>query len=184
MKKLIKDKTDMYNKVKFSAFSIIATAIVLILFVIGTISLRHQTEDLILFCIIADGGTLAGLYYCPRAVEADSMGITLYRLLSKPKYFDYDDIQSVDTCYPSGGSIRLCGSGGFFGFWGYFSDILIGTYFGYYGSRNYCFAVKLKSGRQYVIGCSDPYAFTAYINSQMSKRQGYPSGSVPPAEQY
>ena len=51
--------------------------------------------------------------------------------------------------------IRLCGSGGFFGYWGYFSDIVIGQYFGYYADRSQCFYIKLKNKRQYVISCKN-----------------------------
>lgn len=157
----------MRNKVKFSAFSRILTVIVLIIFAIGTYSLLDNARDLPIFCIVAGSATAAGLYYCPTSVEADECGITLHRLMSRPKYFDYEDIQSVDTCYPSPGSIRLCGSGGFFGYWGFFCDIMIGNYFGYYGSRGFCFCVKLKSGRIYVIGCEEPLAMVDYISSRL-----------------
>lgn len=112
-------------------------------------------------------GIIAGLYYCPVSVEANLSEIKLYRLLAKPKIFAYKDIQSVETCYPSAGGIRLCGSGGLFGYWGYFSDIMIGTYFGYYGSRSYCFLVKLKNGKQYVLGCENPVAMVDYIKSNL-----------------
>lgn len=159
----------MKQKIKFSAYSFIITAVVLILCVVGTFALLGNAEELTLFCIIMGGVTLAGLYYCPKSINANESSITLHRLLSSPKIFNYNSIQAVDTCYPSAGGLRLCGSGGFFGYWGYFSDIMIGSYFGYYGSRSNCILVKLKDGKQYVIGCENPVVLVDYIKKHMGK---------------
>lgn len=159
----------MKQKVKFSWFSILLTALVLTLFVVGTIMLQGNAEKFTLFCIIMGGVTIAGLYYCPVSIEANELGISLHCLLSSPKTFLYDTIQSVDTCYPSFGGLRLCASGGYFGFWGYFRDFMIGTYIGYYGSRNNCILVKLMEGKQYVLGCDNAAAMVDYIQSQMNK---------------
>lgn len=157
----------MKNKVKFSIFVQVITTVVILLCIVGEISLWNIHEKLIKFNLIMGAGIIAGLYYCPVSVEANLSEIKLYRLLAKPKIFAYKDIQSVETCYPSAGGIRLCGSGGLFGYWGYFSDIMIGTYFGYYGSRSYCFLVKLKNGKQYVLGCENPVAMVDYIKSNL-----------------
>lgn len=157
----------MKQKVRFSVYSLVVTAVVLLLFIVGIFSLLGNEEKLILFCVIMGSVTIVGLYYCPTSIEAEEYGVTLHRLLSSPKVFPYDTIDIVDTCYPSAGGIRLCGSGGYFGYWGYFSDIIIGTYFGYYGSHSYCFLVKLKNGKQYVIGCENPVAIVDYIKSHI-----------------
>lgn len=159
----------MKQKIKFSYYSLIITAVVIILFIAGIFSLLGNADKLILFCLIIGTATIAGLYFCPTSVDASKSGVTLHRLLSKSKIFPYDTIQKVDACYPSAGGLRLCGSGGFFGYWGYFSDIMIGSYFGYYGSRNNCFLVKMKDGKQYVIGCDNAVAMVDYIMLQMNK---------------
>ncbi len=157
----------MKQKVKFSTYSLIVTAVVLIIWIVGIFSLLGDEEKLTLFCIIMAPTTIAGLYFCPKYIEANVSGIVLHRLLSSPKVFLYDKIQSVDTCYPSAVGLRLCASGGFFGYWGYFSDIMIGSYFGYYGSRSNCILVKMKDGKQYVLGCENGVAMVNYIKSQM-----------------
>lgn len=156
----------MKQKVTYSILSKIITAAVLLLFVIGIISLWGDMEKLVLFIIIAAATTLVSMYYCPVSVEATESGVKINRLLSKPKFFPYADIHTAETCYPSAGGLRLCGCGGFMGYWGYFHDTMIGTFFGYYGSRNHCFALKLKSGQQYVIGCSNAPAMVKYIASK------------------
>lgn len=159
----------MRNRIKFSVYSLIITVVVLVLCVVGIFSLLYDTYRLIMFCVIMGTAIVAGLFYCPRSVEADNSGIILNRLLSRPKFFAYADIGSADICYPSAAGLRLCGSGGFFGYWGYFSDIMIGTYFGYYGSRDNCFLIRLKNGRQYVVGCEDAVAMVGFVKSQIDK---------------
>ncbi len=159
----------MKQKVKFSAYSLIVTSVVLILFVVGIFLLLGKEEKITLFCIIMGIAIIAGLYFCPKYIEANESGIVLHRLLSPSKVFLYDMIQPVETCYPSAGGLRLCASGGFFGYWGYFNDIMIGSYFGYYGNRNNCILIKLKDGKQYVLGCENASAITNYITSQLTK---------------
>ena len=87
----------MKQKVKFSLFSIILTAVILIIFVVGVFTLTGNEEKLTLFCIIMGMTTIAGLYFCPKSIEANELGITLHRLWSSPKVFLYSTIQSVDT---------------------------------------------------------------------------------------
>ena len=157
----------MKQRIKFSTFSLIITVGVLILFTVGIFSLRGNVEKLAVFCMILGTITLFGIYFCPKTIEANESGITLHRLLSPAKFFSYKTIQSVDNCYPSLGGLRLCASGGFFGYWGYFKDMVIGTYFGYYGSQSNCILVKLKDGKQYVLGCDDSSALISYINSHL-----------------
>lgn len=158
----------MKEKVKFSALSLIITAAILILAIVGIVSLLGETSKLIMFCVIMALVVASGLYFCPTSVEVGPEDIILHRLASAPKRFAYSDIRSVATCYPSAGGLRLCGSGGFFGYWGYFSDIMIGTYFGYYGSRSHCILLKLKNGRQYILGCTSPASLLACLSSRIN----------------
>ena len=158
----------MKERVRFSAYSLLITVAIVVLSVAGAISLRGDTHRLILLCVILGTAIVMGLYYCPVSVEAGESGITLRRLASRPRFFAYDDISFVDTCHPSAGGLRICGSGGAFGYWGYFSDIMIGTYFGYYGSRSHCFLIRLRNGRQYVIGCDGPVALTGFIRKHIN----------------
>ncbi len=158
----------MKQNIKFSTFSVVITAAVLILFIAGICFLLGNTEKLIIFCIILGTTTIAGLYYCPKSIEANESGVVLHRLISSPKVFPYSKIQTADICYPAPWGIRLCASGGFFGYWGYFHDAVIGSYFGYYGSRSHCILVKMKDGKQYVLGCDDASELDSFINSRLT----------------
>lgn len=145
----------MKSKVHFSTYCIIITAVVTAALMAGIAATLHNMNECLLITAITVITIFAGLYYCPVSVTAGSDSLRVRRLLSGNKVFKYADIEAIDTCYPSAGGIRLCGSGGFFGYWGYFSDILIGQYFGYYADRSQCFYIRLKNNRQYVISCAD-----------------------------
>lgn len=145
----------MKSKVHFSLFCKIITIAVFAALIGATISSIGNTRDCAILSAITLLAIFSGLYYCPTAVSATTAGVTVHRCLSGDKVFRYSDIKKVDTFYPSAGGLRLCGSGGFFGYWGYFSDILIGQYFGYYADRNQCFYIVLKNNRQYVISCNN-----------------------------
>ncbi|MDE6225012.1 MAG: PH domain-containing protein [Muribaculaceae bacterium] len=157
----------MKNKVHFSLYCKVITVVVVSVLIIGIIASRHQTDKCILLTAITFFTTLAGLYYCPMSVTADSDSVKINRLLSGNKTFKYSDIESVDSCYPCAGGLRICGSSGFFGYWGYFSDVVIGSYFGYYADRSQCFFIKLKNKRQYVISCENHIEIVKLIQSNL-----------------
>lgn len=157
----------MKSKVHFSYFCVIITVVVLAAFIACIITSWDDPKKCLLASVITLIAIITGLYYCPVSVTADSDKVSISRLLSGDKTFSYADIESVDTCYPSAGGLRLCGSGGFFGYWGYFSDIIIGQYFGYYADRSQCFYLKLKNKRQYVISCRDHTAIVRAIQSHL-----------------
>lgn len=154
----------MKNKVKFSNLSKFLKIFVMIIFIVGFFMISSRSE-LIIYSLIVFPTIFISLYYCPVSIEADQKCVTLNRLMSKPKKFQYSDIKLAETCYPSAGGIRICGSGGFLGYWGYFNDIMYGNYFGYYGRRDNCFILELKDGKKYILGCENQVEFVNYIKS-------------------
>lgn len=158
----------MKQKIKFSTYSLAVTAAVMILFIAGIILLLGNDGKLTVFCIILGITTIAGLYYCPTSIEANESGVVLHRLLSPPKVFSYSAIATAEVCYPSLCGLRLCASGGFFGYWGYFHHVVTGSYIGCYGSRSNCILLKMNDGRQYVLGCDDTCELASYISSHLS----------------
>lgn len=157
----------MKSKVHFSKYCIIVTAGVTGLLIAGTVMKAVEGEAILLPVAITAIILVAGLYYCPVEVEAGADALRLRRLLSGWKRFDYSDIAEIDTCYPSAVGIRLCGSGGYFGYWGWFSDITIGGYFGYYADRDQCFFIRLKSGRVYVLSCDSHTALVKAVRARL-----------------
>ncbi len=71
------------------------------------------------------------------------------------KEFLLADVKEVRLYSPTIGVVRICGSGGFMGYWGWFWERELGRYFAYYGKAFDCFLVVLKDGRKYLLGCQD-----------------------------
>lgn len=142
------------------------TILVAGLLLVGVVVTWHQSGKPLILLAMLIGMLLTALFYSPTSIEAGPAALIIHRAL-KSKVIPYAEIASVDRCFPSPGGLRLCGSGGFFGYWGYFHDIIIGSYFGYYGNRNECVLIKLKNRRQYVISCTDPDDMAAAIEERI-----------------
>ena len=158
----MKGKERMRHKVVLSAGSAILTMITLIVLVGILIYMLCNPEkgtayevSLISYCVILCAALIASLYYVPLYVEVDDGCVKVGRLFGG-KRFTLADVESVDLFQPTMGAIRLCGSGGFMGYWGWFKERDTGKYFAYYGKSSDCFMLKMKDGRKYVLGCADP----------------------------
>ena len=107
---------------------------------------------------------LASLFYMPISISADQTAIYINRNL-RIKAIPIQDVASVKLCPPTMGAIRICGSGGFFGYWGWFKERDLGKYFAYYGRSSDCFLVELKDGRKYMLGCKKSPEMVEYIQT-------------------
>ena len=107
-----------------------------------------------------------GLFYMPMSISADKSAIYINRSL-KIKAIPMADISSVRLCPPTMCAIRIFGSGGFLGYWGWFRERDLGKYFAYYGRSSDCFLVELKDGRKYLLGCKNAPQMVEYIKSQL-----------------
>ena len=144
----------MKQRVEFSTFCIITTLACLALFVGCTFIIPEIwwqigwgafTSILLIIC----------LCYMPMSIGADENAIY--------------DVKLVKLCPPTMGAIRVCGSGGFFGHWGWFRERDLGKYFAYYGKASDCFLVELKNGHKYILGCKNAPEMVEYIAKQIKK---------------
>lgn len=108
----------------------------------------------------------AALFYAPLSISVDNEELNVNRCW-KVKSIPLSDIESVQLCPPTMAERRLCGSGGWFGYWGWFREPSIGKYFAYYGKASDCFLVRLKNGGQYILGCENPKDMVAYLSSKI-----------------
>ena len=108
------------------------------------------------------------LYYMPLSIAADEHSIYINRSL-KIKAIPMTDVVSVKLCPPTMGAIRVCGSGGFLGYWGWFKERDLGKYFAYYGKASDCFLVELSNGHKYMLGCQNAPEMVEYIAKQIKK---------------
>ena len=109
---------------------------------------------------------LSALFYMPLSISADDHELTIRRSL-RIKSIPMTDIQDVKLCPPTMGERRICGSGGWFGYWGWFRERDLGKYFAYYGKSSDCFLVTLSDGRKYMLGCKDAPAMVEYISERI-----------------
>ena len=111
------------------------------------------------------------LFYTPVDVYADDEEVRIRRPL-KSKRIKMSEIESAEPYQvsknPNGKAFRSMPVRSF-GRWGKYSDDKIGDYFAYYGKPENTVLIKLKDGRQYVVGGSDAEKMAAYINSKLKK---------------
>lgn len=154
----------MKRRVSTSGYALAVTVATVLLTVAVVIVLYKQGEivaaGIATFAITAL--CLAALFFMPMSVEVAEGRLTVMFPL-RFRSFPLDEIESARICRPTMGERRICGSGGFCGYWGWFSERDFGKYFAYYGKASDCFIVTLKNGRKYMLGCSDPQAIVDAI---------------------
>lgn len=143
----------MKRSVRLSIFSSVITLVCFAAFVACFFILREGWWYYTCGVLIV-GVCLAGLYYSPLSVRVTGTAIEVVRSL-RIKRILLADVKEVRLLSPTLGAVRVCGSGGFMGYWGWFREGDLGKYFAYYGKASDCFFVELKNGRKYMLGCKD-----------------------------
>ena len=166
-----KHHDDMKRKVELSTYSIVLTVAVIGLFVILMINYLNSGLEWIayVFAALLVAQCALAMYFTPISISVED-GCLNINMVLRSKSIPLSDIQSVALCPPTMSEKRLLGSGGFFGYWGRFSEPSIGRYFAYYGKASDCFLVRLKDGRLYMLGCVDPLGIMECINSNIVAR--------------
>ena len=158
----------MKSKVKLSSYSLILTLLTLGLFIICImLSFKHGERFGVGMLILLFILFLLACLYSPLSVSADEESVTVKSPLLRHR-LPVSEIQSIDLYQPTMGARRLLGSGGFFGYWGFFSEKDLGKYIAYYGKASDCFLITMNNGRKYVLGCQNPGEMVNYIQSNLS----------------
>ncbi len=110
---------------------------------------------------------LGVLIYMPVSVSVDDEYLCVNRSFWV-KRFPLADIKSIGFIRPPMKGMRILGSGGWFGYWGWFWTRELGTYFCYYGKASDCFLVRLKNGRMYMLGCRNPRSIVNYVSERIA----------------
>ena len=152
----------MKQRVVLRTFSIVTSLICVAIFValmfIGNPPQYVQISLAVILVIML----LSGLFYMPMSVGANKTAIQINFSL-RIKIIPMQDVKSVKICQPTMGAIRICGSSGFMGYWGWFKERDLGKYFAYYGRSRDCFLVELKNGRKYMLGCNNATQMVEHI---------------------
>ena len=107
------------------------------------------------------------LIYLPMSISVDDKALCVNRSVWT-KVIPLSSIKSIELMQPTMGERLIVGSRGWLGHWGRFSDGELGRYFAYYGKSSDCFFVRLKDGRQYMLGCNDPKAIVDYVRERIA----------------
>ncbi len=160
----------MKRKVVLSTYCIILTILVIGLLIAIMMVQLNLGHDIIAYFA---GGTLivlcgVSLFFTPQSVIVEDGCVNVNTFL-RAKSIPLRDIAGVALCPPSLTERRILGSGGWFGYWGWFREPSIGKYFAYYGKASDCFLVRLKNGKLYMLGCVDPESMVEYIRQAIGK---------------
>ncbi len=155
----------MKKKVHLSGYSIFITAFITITSIAMTLYFAKRGETIMAVTVSTAIAVLylSALIYMPLSIEANQQFLSIYRPLAL-KRIPLSQIKSVTACSPTMGVKRICGSGGFLGYWGWFSEHDTGKYFAYHGKSSDCFLITLYNGRKYMLGCKDAPAITTFIS--------------------
>lgn len=110
---------------------------------------------------------LTALLYMPLSISVENGTLNINRPL-RVKSIPLSSIESVKLFAPTKAGKRLCGSGGWFGYYGWFHEPSIGRYFAYYGNASDCFLVRLTDGKKYLLGCENPKEIVDALNQHLS----------------
>lgn len=155
----------MKHKVTLSTFSVIFSFVTLLLLLWLLYYSKNDGLAITVGVIIISWMFLVGLFM-PLSITVDENLLIVKRAFKK-KRIPYSEIEEIYLCPPTMAERRLLGSGGFFGYWGWFREKDLGKYFAYYGKASDCFLVRLKDGSQYMLGCQNPSKIVDHIKSRI-----------------
>ncbi len=156
----------MKSKISYSRFSTVLTAVLSgVMFVACIVTVKEPIPFFSLLAILLIL-FISMLFFGAAYIKANSRYIVLGSLLRSKKIL-MQNVASVELFQPTMGAIRICGSGGFMGYWGLFREGDIGRYYAFYGKASDCFLVRMKNGDKYVLGCDQPQKMVDYIESQI-----------------
>jgi hypothetical protein len=157
----------MKSTVDQSIFSFIITIVVIGALIVGLCA-SYGTDKFVILSVVIIALLCFCMFYAPLSIFANGEAVNVNSPF-KIHSIAMKSIVSVERFKPTMGSVRLCGSGGFLGYWGVFREGDIGSYMAYYGKASDCFLLRLDNGKQYVLGCKDADAMVAYIKEQICR---------------
>lgn len=161
----------MYYKITYSTFSRILTAGIPLLLVGFSLYflLNGYAEKGWILLVILVIMLICGTLYAPLSLYVDEGGVAVRRPLAT-KRIPLDEIASIGYAPPTMSQKRVCASGGFMGYWGWFHERPLGSYFAYYGRSSETFLVRLRNGKIYMLGCDDSASAAEEVKKLLKKR--------------
>ena len=143
------------QKSKWSRFCIVTTVLILaVVIVTAFMPLYNEAErnNTIISIICVTGNQL------------------LINRFFSPKKILLNDIASVELYSGSTRFLKVCGSGGMFGFYGWYKNQELGRFFIYATNLKELICITLMSGKKYMISCEDAQSMYKEINLRLSNQ--------------
>lgn len=158
----------MKRKVELSTYCIILTILTLGMLIammilelkIGNDFISYLAAGaLVILCVLA-------LFFTPISISVEDGCLNMNTFI-RTKSIPLRDIAAIKLWPPTMAEKRICGSGGWFGYWGWFTEPTTGKYMAYYGKASDCFLVQLKNDKLYMLGCVDPLSMMECVSQQI-----------------
>lgn len=160
----------MFSRVRLSTYSLLLSLITVVILIAACIYCFRETPKLILLLIILGGILFFSMWFAPVSISADPDFVSIKTILRCFR-LPVGDIVSIERFQPTMGAVRVCGSGGFMGYWGIFSEGDVGKYKAFYGKASDCFMIIMRNGEKYLLGCQEPEEMIKYIKEQITKNR-------------
>lgn len=157
----------MKSRVYYSTFSAILTFATFALLAAGLFATYGEPAKFITLAVIITLLLIFAMFYSPLSISADENEVRINSPL-KVHSIPMQRIVGIERFQPTMGSVRLCASGGFMGYWGIFREGDVGQYTAFYGKSSDCFMIRLDNGARYVLGCANPDAMVAHIRQHLT----------------
>lgn len=111
---------------------------------------------------------LSAMFFYPREIQIKDGGLNIVFPL-RTRTFPLTEIAKAEPYQVTMNFVRICGSGGLFGWWGLFRNQELGRFVVYASELDHVFLVELNDGSRYVISCPDPETMCAMIRDAIRK---------------
>lgn len=165
-----------HQKSKWSRFCVMTTTIILIVVVViafmplYNIAERNNIAISIVCGIALIEMIVMELYYCPVSIIVTQNQLLIRRFFTS-KNIPLNEIASVEIYSESTRFLKVCGSGGMFGFYGWYKNKELGRFFIYATNLKELICITLISGKKYMISCEDARNLYNEINHRLSNIQ-------------
>ena len=160
----MKKRVDMSG----AAFAITLAIAVMLVCMVFVGYPRLETLGVALFVSVVVLLMLMALFYAPMSLSLDDKELCVCRSFwgKRIPLSEIREVRAVSKDLPLS---RVCGSGGFMGYWGWFRSPCIGKCFAYYGDKSQRFLLMLKDGRNYILGCRDANELAVAVKERVDE---------------
>lgn len=162
---------EIRQKTCLAKSSMVITILTLVLMV-GALALIYFFDHeavwaIIILLIVIIGICVSALLFMPLGVRLDNESLTVM-FSCRYKDFPLCEIAEAKPFTDARKMWRLCGSGAFFGWWGWYSAKGVGKFMLYASNLQHLLLIQLTTGKKYVISCSDTDVICKQLNSAIS----------------